>query len=53
MLNPAPSHEGVWGSRGIFPGILNLGIDVRDLSVYSYSRFSSTERALGVHWVEV
>jgi hypothetical protein len=40
-----------WGSGGIAPRILDLGLDGGEWSVSRPGRFTPRERAPGIHWI--
>lgn len=51
VINRAPRHEGVWGSRGRSICILKLGTERKWLA-YSVGRFIPRKTGLGTYWVE-
>jgi hypothetical protein len=50
-FNWAPGHEGVLGSRGIAPRILDLGTRWRGVVSFTPDRFTPRERAPGTHLI--
>jgi hypothetical protein len=51
FFNGAPRHEGVLGSGGIAPRILNLSARWRCLVSFTPGGFTPRERTPGTHWI--